>query len=123
RLCELARSDAFDNDPKRVAKLLADLDSDEPETREKATKCLRTLAKVVEPALREALANKLSAEVAQRVDGLLQDIARAVEPPQVLRIGRAIEVLEWIGSAKSREALEGIGKAANGPWLRDAATA
>ncbi len=58
-------------DEKRLAKLLADLDSDEFQTREAASKELATLGPDAEGALRRALDGAPSAEVRQRVEEVL----------------------------------------------------
>ena len=58
-------------DDKRLAKLIADLDADEFETRENATKELETIGVVVVPELRKVLKGSPSAEACQRVEGLL----------------------------------------------------
>ena len=58
RLKEIAAKDTFDDDPKRVAKLIADLDSEEFAVREQANKALRSLGRAALPALRKAPAAK-----------------------------------------------------------------
>ena len=59
-------------DPKRVARLIADLDSDEFETREAAMKELAKAGPGAAPALRKALAGSPSAEVRDRISQLLK---------------------------------------------------
>ena len=123
RLRELAASDAFDNDPQRVAKLLADLDSEEFETRDKAGKGLKTLGKHAEPALRRALEGNPSVEVKRQVSEMLTEIGRGTQSAELLRVGRTLETLEWIGTAEARKAVGAIAGEARGQWLREAAAA
>jgi hypothetical protein len=102
-------------DPQQVARLLAELDSEDFRVRSQATKELAKLAEVVEPALCQALKENPSVEVRRRIQQLLEDL----EPrhpkgasPRLLRWLRALEVLEWIGTPAARELL---GKLAAAP--------
>ncbi len=122
-LLTLAASDAFDADPKRVARLLADLDSEEFDTRDKAAKALKTIGKLIEPELRKSLEADPSPEVKRQVEEILAEIGRQALSADVLRVGRALEALEWIGTPESRTAVEALAKEARGQWLREAATA
>lgn len=98
-------------DPKQVRQLLADLDSERFAVREAASKELEKLGELVEPALRQALAAKPSAEVRRRVEALLA-APRVVLSPESLRRIRAIQALERIGSPEGRQVLEAL---AQGP--------
>jgi hypothetical protein len=55
---------------------IADLDHDDPEVRERATRALRELGDCAEPELRARLAEGLPPEAAGRIRGLLADIER-----------------------------------------------
>ena len=66
-----------------MARLIADLDSDVFDVREKAAKEWK-LGAAAEPALRKALEGRPSAEVRRRVEGLLQE-----EKPDVYPLGVA----------------------------------
>jgi hypothetical protein len=123
RLRALAASDAFDNDPKRVAKFIADLDSEEFEVRDRASKGLKTLGRFAEPALKKALEANPGAEVKRQMEEILGEIGRQAQSAEVLRVNRALETLEWIGTPESRRVRETLAKEARGQWLRDAATA
>src|SRR5207302_7829280 len=59
-------------DEKKIKQLIADLDADEFDKREAATKELEKLGRAAEPALRAALAAGPSAEVRTRVGRLLK---------------------------------------------------
>ncbi len=57
-LNDVVAKDTFDDDPKRVAKLIGDLDSDDFTVREQASKDLRNLGRFIVPSLRKALEAK-----------------------------------------------------------------
>ena len=92
-----------------VDRLLADLDSDDFDIRDKATSELDELGDTVGPALRQAIAGQPSAEVRTRVNRLLEKLA--TPSPELLRHLRALEALEAIGGAEARQVVE---KIANG---------
>jgi WD40 repeat protein len=98
-------------DVKRLAKLLADLDSDEFETRESASKELAALGPDAEGALRRALDDAPSTEVRQRVEEVLAKFQKSGPAPERVRFVRAVEVLERAGTPEARRALEGLAKA------------
>jgi HEAT repeat protein len=94
-------------DPKQLARLIADLDDDQFEVREKATRALEELGSLARPALRQALETKPSAEVRRRLDALLESLQQfRLTPPEEWRGGRAIDVLERIGTTEARELLD-----------------
>jgi WD40 repeat protein len=105
-------------DPKRLAKLLADLDSDEFDTREAASDALLALGLAAEDALLRA-AKSESAEVRRRVAGLLRRLKRDGIAPERLRVLRAVEVLERLNTPAARELLEGLGKLPLDTLLRE----
>jgi WD40 repeat protein len=96
-------------DPKRIAKLIADLDADDFLVREKATEELAALGKAAEAALREATKHP-SLEVRRRATRLLKKITGKGVNPELIRTVRAIEVLERLGTPAARELLEGLAK-------------
>jgi WD40 repeat protein len=111
------RLDAVAAEPERLARLIADLDSDTFQTRQKASAELADLAEVAEPALREALKNPPSAEVRRRAEDLLE---KAKTTPydlrgERLRTWRALEALEMCATPEACEVLgtlaRGDGKA------------
>jgi RNA polymerase sigma factor (sigma-70 family) len=105
-------------DPKRVAQLIADLDSDEFEVREKATKELEKLGELAEPALRQGLKGEPSVEVGKRLERLLAP--HRVPTGEVLRVLRAIWVLEQIGTVEARQLLQKLASGAMAPQTRAA---
>jgi hypothetical protein len=94
------------DDSQRIARLVAELDSDQFATRQRAARELEKLADLAEPALRKALAEKPSAEVRRQAEGLLVKLDGPVRSPEVLRGLRAIELLEYIGTSEARQQLE-----------------
>jgi RNA polymerase sigma factor (sigma-70 family) len=105
-------------DAKKVAALLADLDSSVFAQREKAARALEELGEAAEKALRDALAANPNLEIRQRILGLLEKRDQAV-----LRIVRAIEAVEHLGTAEARQVLELLSKDAPNPRVVDAARA
>jgi RNA polymerase sigma factor (sigma-70 family) len=92
-------------DPKRVAALLAGLDSERFADREAATRELEELGGLVEPAVRRTLAAKPSAEVKRRLKGLLEKLDAVTPEPGQVRAVRAVEVLEHAGTPAARRLL------------------
>ncbi|HJZ92481.1 MAG TPA: hypothetical protein VKE40_16510, partial [Gemmataceae bacterium] len=88
--------------PEWVAKRIRALDAPLYRDREKATADLARVGAVIEGQLRDALATA-PAEARERLKGLLAK-AEAMMPDK-LRIVRACEVLEGIGSTEARDVL------------------
>jgi RNA polymerase sigma factor (sigma-70 family) len=100
-------------DAERVKRLIADLNSKQFAVRDRAEKELDRLEDRVAAALRQALERADSLEVQRRLAGLLARCAdTAVPAPERLRVLRAIEVLERIGSAEARRILETLASGA-----------
>ncbi|MFL5241137.1 MAG: WD40 repeat domain-containing protein, partial [Gemmataceae bacterium] len=99
----------------QINKLIVDLDADDFAAREKASGELAKLGETAEAALRKALAGDPSPEASRRIDRLLETLKSQVMPPDDLRLIRAIEVLENIGTADAQALLrrlsEGSSKA------------
>jgi RNA polymerase sigma factor (sigma-70 family) len=92
-------------DPRRVARLAADLDSERFGVRQKATRELEALGESAAPALHKALAGPLPLEARRRVEQVLSRQRGA--PPQALR---AVEVLEHIGTPEARQLLQALAR-------------
>jgi WD40 repeat protein len=86
-------------DAKQVARLLADLDSEQFAVREKAMQQLEKLGDSAATELSKALAGKPSLEVKRRIEQLLEKHNGADH----LRMVRALETLEAIGTAEARD--------------------
>jgi len=91
-------------DEKAIERLVADLDSDNFAVREQATKKLRKLSELAEPACRKALASRPTLEMSRRLRALLDEVSQRQWhlTPEILRQVRAVEVLERI-SRRGRE--------------------
>jgi WD40 repeat protein len=99
-------------DAKRVAQLVKDLDSDDFDTREKASADLEKIGEPAAPALRKALEGTPTAELRVRVTQLLDKFAGKVASADDLRRGRAMEVLEHTDGAEAKALLQEIAKGA-----------
>jgi hypothetical protein len=86
-------------DAKFLARLIADLDSDTYDERERATEKLQLLADQAASALRQALKGNISLELRRRIHALLQGLITQAPPSERLRQLRAIEVLERADTA------------------------
>jgi hypothetical protein len=108
-------------DSARLARLIADLDSDTFGTRDVAERELARLGHAAEPALRMALNGSPSAEHRRRVERLLEALGAPQE--QDVAASRAVEVLEWMGTPEARRLLKEYGRGAPGAWLTEEAAA
>jgi hypothetical protein len=87
-----------------LQRLVQDLDSPRFQRREEASRRLAEFGEDAEPTLRQALANKPSAEARQRLERILA-APRLVRSPELLRSLRALQVLEAIGDEPARHVL------------------
>lgn len=95
-------------DPGRITRLVADLDADDFDKREKAMAELEKLGPVVEPALKKALDGKPSLEMTRRIEDLQKKLkAKSGNRLQVLR---AIETLDLIGTPEAKKVAGDLGK-------------
>jgi RNA polymerase sigma factor (sigma-70 family) len=95
---------AIKADPKRLARLIADLDSDTFATRERAARELAEFGESAGSALRKALASRPSPEVRRQVEQLLGMLDGAHQ----LASARAVELLELAGGIEARRVLEAL---------------
>ncbi len=98
--------------PKRLAALLADLDSNDFKARENASKEIGEMGPAAVPALRKLAESGPSPEVKKRVAALLDQLSNAEVPNDALRATRALEVLEYIATPAAKELLEAEAKGA-----------
>jgi hypothetical protein len=109
-------------DAARIARLVADLDNEKFEVRQKATQELEQLGDAAAGALRKVLGGQPSLEVRRRAEELLGKL-EALTPAR-LRVSRALELLEQCGTAEARKLLEALAGGAEGaPLTRDAQSA
>ena len=90
----------------RLAKLIADLESDQFAVREAASKTLAELGEIAAPAMRKTLASKPPLETRKRLEQLVKRIDSKTLSAEELRIGRAIEVLERLHTPEARRVLK-----------------
>jgi WD40 repeat protein len=99
-------------DPRQVDRLLMDLDSDRFELRDQATRRLEQLGELAEPALRKGLEKRPAPEVRRRIAALLDTLDGPVAIGEHLRMLRATEALEYIGTPQARQLLQQLAKGA-----------
>jgi WD40 repeat protein len=97
-------------DHKRIAKLVAELDHDDPAVRRNAGRELEALGKEAEAALQKALEGQPSLEVRRRAQELLDKIKGLAPNSDQLRTLRALEILEQVGSPEARQLLQTFAK-------------
>jgi hypothetical protein len=108
----------------RIARLIQELDDDDFAVRERAMRELAKLGKAAEGPLQEARKTTSSPEVRRRADAILERLRSGSAPGEVLRLPRAVEVLERVGSPEARAVLEELaGGAPDAPLTRDARAA
>jgi WD40 repeat protein len=88
-----------------VARLIADLDHDDYDVRERATRELKRAGPLVRPAVAEALARSKSREVRRRAADVLDGLKAAGVAPQEVWSARGVEVLERIGTPAAKALL------------------
>jgi hypothetical protein len=93
----------------KLRRLIADLDSDSFEARERASRELAALGKAAEPALRRAQEGAF-AEVSRRVKALLARLNKSGLSGEEVRGLRVVEVLEYIGTPEAAEVLQALSK-------------
>jgi hypothetical protein len=108
-------------DPQSITRLIRELDSDDFNAREKATKELSELGTAAEAALRKALDGRPSAEAQRRLEQALRDMDKLATSPERLRASRGLEVLEHLGDDRARQALEWLAKESKNLWLKESA--
>jgi RNA polymerase sigma factor (sigma-70 family) len=98
-------------DPKRIRRLIADLDREEFAAREAAARELQALGAEAEPAVRRALKASPSPEARKRLEALAAGPPTGhVPPPEVLRRLRAVRVLEQVGSREAASILDALAR-------------
>jgi hypothetical protein len=90
---------------KKINQYVADLNSDDFATREKAQSELSQLEDLAEAGLRKALADGLSPEARRRVKALLDKLEEAPPSAKTLQGLRSIESLESIATPEARRLL------------------
>src|SRR5262249_33139751 len=105
-------------------RIFADLGGDDFATREKATKELAGFGESAVPGGRKKLEGETSPEQNARALAFLKEFDRAANSPTRIRQGRAVELLEGLGTPEAKKFLtELAGGAAGAPLTLDAAAA
>jgi WD40 repeat protein len=91
-----------------VEKLIGQLDDEDFDVRERATRDLIALGRSAEPGLRKAIRNPASAEAKRRLESILERLDK-YNPMQGLR---ALEILEGIGTPEARQLVEEMARGA-----------
>ena len=105
----------------RIKQLIADLNHSQFTVRQKASQALEKLGGQAEEAVQKALANPPSAETGKRLQAILTKLKTPVSSPDSLRILRAVEVLERLGTNEALQLLDAYAKGAQGaPLTRQA---
>ena len=89
-----------------IEKLIAELDSDQFATRERATRELMAAGELAIVPLQRHLEKGLSAEVEKRINGVLKKLGQPVLTIERMRVLEAIELLEELRTAKALALLE-----------------
>jgi hypothetical protein len=97
-------------DAPELRRLLADLDNDQFEVRERAEQALGKLGERAKGALRQVLETNSTLQVRKSVERLLEKLDRPVSDPEFFRELRAVEVLEHLGTPEARRVLEALAK-------------
>ncbi|MDB5320861.1 MAG: repeat protein [Phycisphaerales bacterium] len=105
-----------------IERLIAGLDADEFTARETAGKALAELGDAAATALRKAMKETQSSEVRTRVEVLLTALQQGSVTGPRLREVRAVEVLQWVGTARAIEVLKRIADARTGSPIAASAT-
>jgi hypothetical protein len=100
-------------DPKRVAKLIADLDSASFAVRSQATAELDKLGDLIGPAAQKA-ADDASLEKRQRLEQILKKLRVRAVQGEALAALRGVEVLELMGTEEARGVLQSLAGGATG---------
>jgi RNA polymerase sigma factor (sigma-70 family) len=98
-------------DARKAARIVAQLDADDYETRTKATKEAEKLSLGAEPALAKALKARPGLEPRRRFDALMAGWLRSSD---WLRYRRAVAVLEYIGGTEAKQVLASLARGAEG---------
>ncbi|MHC4715708.1 MAG: hypothetical protein ACYS5V_01945 [Planctomycetota bacterium] len=93
-------------DGDEVRRLIGRLDSDNWKQRRQAGEALKRMGRSIVPLLKTARQGKVSAEVAQRIDEMLERFSgESLPPSEQVRYSRILRLLEVLASKRSLDAL------------------
>jgi WD40 repeat protein len=93
-----------------IDKLIADLDDDDFDKREAASKALAAIGPKAAAALAKALQGEPSVEKKERIERLLEMLKGKGPNLEAVRPTRALELLERVGTAEAKQVLEELAK-------------
>ena len=99
-------------DLKKIEKWLADLDSTNFPKRTTASAELEKLGELAIPALKRILDTKPTPEVRRRIEPILEKLTTGVLSAEQVRVVRAVEAIENLGTTEARRVLETLAKGA-----------
>jgi hypothetical protein len=108
---------------KRIAALIAQLDSNTFKVREKALQELTKFGPAAVPQLQEALEKRISIETRRRIDRLLQKITVPELTAEQRRLRWTITALELARTPQAQKALQELSSGSSGAWLAQEARA
>jgi WD40 repeat protein len=115
---------AASTDADKIAKLIADLDSDQFAVRKQASEDLERISDSAGPLLRKALESDPSPEARKRLEELLAKAEGKAPSGEQLRSVRAVEVLETIATPEAIQLLKSLSTGApNARLTREAKSA
>jgi WD40 repeat protein len=101
-------------DAKKITQWIAGLDSEEFAVRQESEQELEKLGELAVPALQKLLANPPSLEARKRAEQIIEKVTVLTLSTEQLRLVRALEVLEQVGTGEARQVLETLAKGAPG---------
>ena len=104
-------------DPQKLGRWIADLESDRFAVRQEASANLVKAGEQAVPALRKVLTSQPTIETRLRVEGLLDKLTGGTLTAEQLRLVRAAEALEKMGTPEARELLRTLAGGAPGHLL------
>jgi hypothetical protein len=108
---------------RRLARLIADLDSNQFDMRERAAKELANEGRSARPALLRALEGRPPLEVWRRVQDLLDQMTNLPASPEETVAERVVNLLERTNTSEGRDLLELLAAGAPDAWLTRTAKA
>jgi WD40 repeat protein len=101
-------------DVKKINQWITDLDSDNFKTRAVAAEELEKLGELAIPSLEKVLVSQSPVEMIRRAQAILEKLTTGALNAEQVRIVRAVEVLERLGTAEARKVLETLAQGAPG---------
>jgi WD40 repeat protein len=101
-------------DAEKIRQLVADLGSKRFAQRQRASADLEKLGELAAPELTKALDNGVPLETRKRIEQLLEKVTGGNLSNEQLRLVRALEVLELLGTPEARQVLQALSRGAPG---------